>query len=133
MQRNLAAYSQTLTETLHNATPKAGRATPRPYLKGEHMRELTDLTEHRNGNVELKRVVDIEDLLVANKNERKNITARRLSDTASKGGLRKVASIPVDALMALDEKGVAMMNGNENELRKFLNEHPEYRTAGGRL
>ena len=79
-------------------------------------------------------MVDVEDMLIKNRGERDALPiTRRLSDNASSLGMRKVASIPIDDLMALGEKGVAMMNGDQNALRKFLNEHPEYRTAGGRL
>lgn len=95
---------------------------------------MQELDETKDGKVILRTVVDIEPILVANRAEfNAQPISGRLSQTASKGGLRKVASIPIHVLMSLGERGVMMLNGDETELRKFLNSHPEYRTARGRL
>lgn len=93
---------------------------------------MKTLEETKGGIITLRSVEDIEPLLVANKKE---FDEQPLSGPLSKSkcGMRKVASIPVHVIMSLGERGAKMMNGDQNELRKFLNSHPEYRTARGRL
>lgn len=82
----------------------------------------------------LANTVDIEPVLRANQAEfNAHSQKASVSSTGSKGGLRKVASIPMDTIMALGEKGVGMMNGDQAALRRFLNSNPQFRTSRGKL
>ena len=51
---------------------------------------------------------------------------------SKKKTLRKIGSIPVDVLMAMGERGFEIMKDN-NKLKKFLKQNPEFRTSGGRI
>ena len=46
--------------------------------------------------------------------------------------MRKIASIPIDVLISMGERGYAILN-DDKELNKFLQEHPEFKTCGGKL
>jgi len=82
---------------------------------------IFDVDEKR-GKVKLTRIVDLAPYLLANKQERillgKGFSKKRT--------LRKIASIPLDVLIkhGIDPR-------DDNALRKFLREHPEYRCSEG--
>lgn len=76
----------------------------------------------KTGEVRLTRAVDLSLYLRANHEEKKLI-----GKGFSKGKtLRKIGSIPVDVLM---KHGIDI--NDDNAIRKFLREHPEYRCSEG--
>jgi hypothetical protein len=78
----------------------------------------------KTGKVELRRTVDLSAFLYSNYQERKLI-----GRGFSKGGnLRKIGSIPVDVLI---KHGIDIHD--DNAIRKFLREHPEYRCSEGAI
>ena len=75
-----------------------------------------------DGKIKLTKTVDVSPYLLTNKKER-NLIGKGFS---RKGNLRKVASIPIDVLIA---HGIDIHD--DNAIRKFLREHPEYRVSEG--
>jgi len=75
----------------------------------------------------LTTVADVSSILELNKQE------RNLNDGFSqKRTMRKVGSIPIDTLIAMGEKGYEILK-DDNKLREFLRQHPEYRTSEGSI
>jgi len=84
---------------------------------------LLDVND-KTGEVRLTRVVSLLPYLKAIKQER-----QALGKGFSKGGtLRKIGSIPIDVLM---KHGIDIHD--DNAIRKFLREHPEYRCSEGEI
>lgn len=80
--------------------------------------------DEKTGEVRLTRVVDLTPHLRVNQQERLLI-----GKGFSKGGnLRKIGSIPIDVLVKHN------INIHDDEaVRKFLKEHPEYRCSEGEI
>lgn len=51
---------------------------------------------------------------------------------SKKRTLRKIGSIPIDVLISMKEKGYEILRDGK-KLKKFLKEHPEFRTCGGNI
>ena len=51
---------------------------------------------------------------------------------SKKRTLRKIGSIPIDVLISMGEKGYEILRNN-NKLKKFIKEHPEFKTCGGKI
>ena len=78
--------------------------------------------DEKTGEVRLRRVVDLSPYLKLNRQDRNTI-----GKGFSKGGnFRKIGSIPIDVLM---KYGIDIHD--DNAIRKFLREHPEYRCSEG--
>ena len=80
--------------------------------------------DERTGEIRLTRTVSLIPYLKAIKQERQ-VSGKGFS--LSKG-LRKIGSIPIDVLIA---KGIDIYD--DDAIRKFLREHPEYRTSEGAI
>jgi len=84
---------------------------------------LLDVDE-KSGKVRLTRVVSLLPYLQAVKQER-----QVLGKGFSKGRtMRKIGSIPIDVLL---QYGIDIHD--DNAIRKFLKEHPEYRCSEGEI
>ena len=80
--------------------------------------------DERTGEVRLTRVVSLIPYLQAVKQER-----QVLGKGFSKGRtLRKIGSIPIDVLIKYE-----IDIHDDNAIRKFLREHPEYRCSEGEI
>lgn len=80
--------------------------------------------DDKSGEVRLRKVVDLSAYLQAIKSER-----QELGKGFSRGrNLRKIGSIPLDVLIA---HGIDIHD--DNAIRKFLREHPEFRCSEGEI
>ena len=84
---------------------------------------LLDVND-KTGEVRLTRVVSLLPYLQAVKQERQ-VLGRGFSKGRT---LRKIGSIPIDVLM---KHGIDIHD--DNAIRKFLREHPEYRCSEGEI
>jgi len=83
--------------------------------------------DRRSGELRLAKKVDYTDAVKDNYEEKK-VMGKGFS---KKKTARKVASIPLDVLMSLPpEKFFEIMN-DDNALRKFLRENPQFRCSEG--
>lgn len=81
----------------------------------------------KTGQFILRQITDIEPYLRLNWEERKAIG----KGFSQKRTLRKIGSIPIEALLSLPpEKAQAIMS-DDRELKKFLRENPQFRTCDG--
>lgn len=79
------------------------------------------------GKIILQRTVDISDYLRANYEERKNIG----KGISTKKTFRKIASIPIEAILALPhEQGFAILH-DEKALKEFLRKNPHFLCSEG--
>lgn len=83
--------------------------------------------DEKKDKVKLTTVVDITDILVENKFERVLNNGFTKQKT-----MRKIASIPIDVFLALGDIGYEILNDN-NKLREFIRQHPEFRTSEGKI
>jgi len=83
--------------------------------------------EEEKGRVKLTGVVDIRPFLEANARERALIER----GFSKKRTLRKIGSIPIEVLLTLPrEKAIEIMT-DDNAMKRFLKEHPEFRVSEG--
>lgn len=79
------------------------------------------------GKIIFQRTVDLSDYIMANYEEKK-IIGRGFS---SKKTFRKIASIPIEAILALpQEQGFAILH-DERALKEFLRKNPQFLCCEG--
>lgn len=84
--------------------------------------------DKKTGKIKLTNIIDNTDILQSNKQER-DIIGKGFT---KKKTMRKIASIPLNTLISMGEKGLEIYL-NDNKLREFLKEHPEYRVSEGSI
>ncbi len=93
------------------------------------MKRKVFLEEPQEGHYKVHVVSDIGDLIRLNNLEKKEIR----KGFSKKKTMRKIGSIPLDALMSLPfEKAIEIMS-DDRAMKKFLKENPQYRTSEGRI
>jgi len=83
--------------------------------------------EEEKGKVKLTCVVDIRPFIEANAKE-KTLAGKGFS---KKRTLRKIGSIPIEVLLTLPRNKAVEIMTDDNAMRKFLKEHPEFRVSEG--
>ena len=80
--------------------------------------------DQKKGRVKLINQVLLDPLLVKNQQDKLNNNR----GYSKKRTLRKVASIPIDVIIAMGERGFELLR-DDRKLRRFLKKHPEYMTV----
>ena len=80
--------------------------------------------DQKKERVKLVNQVLLDPLLVKNQQDKLNNNR----GYSRKRTLRKVASIPIDVIIAMGERGFELLK-NDRKLRRFLKKHPEYMTV----
>ena len=80
--------------------------------------------DQKKERVKLVSQVLLDPLLVKNQQEKLNENR----GYSRKRTLRKVASIPIDVIIAMGERGFELLR-DDRKLRRFLKKHPEYMTV----
>lgn len=87
--------------------------------------------EENGNNLKLTTVYDATDHLVRNMHERNEIGRGFSKDR----NCRKIASIPMDDMMALIARkngdAIAAMGGDDKAMRRLIRAHPEWRCSEG--
>ncbi len=80
--------------------------------------------DQKKERVKLVNQVLLDPLLVKNQQDKLNDNR----GYSRKRTLRKVASIPIDVIIAMGERGFELLR-DDRKLRRFLKKHPEYMTV----
>ena len=80
--------------------------------------------DQKKERVKLVNQVLLDPLLVRNQQDKLNDNR----GYSRKRTLRKVASIPIDVIIAMGERGFDLLR-DDRKLRRFLKKHPEYMTV----
>ena len=80
--------------------------------------------DQKKERVKLVNQVLLDPLLVRNQQDKLNDNR----GYSRKRTLRKVASIPIDVIMAMGDRGFELLR-DDRKLRRFLKKHPEYMTV----
>ena len=95
-----------------------------PFKKGNKMKKQFLEYDEKKGKIKLITQVNLDPLLIKNKQDKLNKTR----GYSPKRSLRKIASIPLDVLIALGEKGIELLS-DDRKMRRWLKKHPEYMTV----
>ena len=80
--------------------------------------------DQKKERVKLVNQVLLDPLLIKNQQDKLNNNR----GYSKKRTLRKVASIPIDVIIAMGEMGFELLR-DDRKLRRFLKKHPEYMTV----